>query len=88
MRDIPALTASALRRARAEGGGSARKPHRFRPGTRSIMEIRKYQRSTNLLIRKLPFARLVKEVSQIFHHSLRYVHGFSSGFSFRVDMQC
>ena len=32
---------------------------RFRPGVRAMMEIRKYQKSTDLLIRKLPFARLV-----------------------------
>lgn len=68
MKDVPALTASALKRQRS---GQAR-PHRFRPGTRSIMEIRRYQRTTNLLLRKAPFCRLVKEVTQIFHHSLRW----------------
>ncbi|XP_072286624.1 histone H3-like centromeric protein A [Pyxicephalus adspersus] len=36
--------------------------HRYRPGTRALMEIRKYQKSTDLLIRKAPFARLVREV--------------------------
>lgn len=41
--------------------GSMR-PHRFRPGTRALMEIRKYQRTTNLLLRKLPFSRLVREI--------------------------
>ena len=35
------------------------KRRRFRPGTKALREIRKYQRSTDLLIRKLPFARLV-----------------------------
>jgi histone H3/H4 len=40
-----------------------RKPHRFRPGTRALMEIRKYQKSTDLLIRRLPFQRLVREIS-------------------------
>lgn len=49
------------------------RPHRYRPGTRAIMEIRKFQRSTNLLIRRLPFARLVKEISQSYHHAMRYV---------------
>jgi hypothetical protein len=54
------------RSARSEGDWSAagptgvRKPHRFRPGTRALQEIRKYQKSANLLIRKLPFARLVR----------------------------
>ncbi len=32
---------------------------RYRPGTLALREIRKLQRSTDLLIRKLPFARLV-----------------------------
>ena len=39
-------------------------PHRYRPGTVCIREIRRYQKSTELLIRKLPFQRLVKEVAQ------------------------
>lgn len=37
-------------------------PARFRPGTRALWEIRKYQRSTDLLLRRLPFARLVKQI--------------------------
>ncbi|XP_068577527.1 histone H3-like centromeric protein A isoform X2 [Cebidichthys violaceus] len=39
---------------------------RFRPGTRALMEIRKYQKSTDLLLRKGPFSRLVREVCQSF----------------------
>ena len=39
----------------------AGKPHRYRPGTVALREIKKYQRSTELLIRKLPFARLVRQ---------------------------
>ncbi|KAH0787353.1 histone H3-1 [Histomonas meleagridis] len=39
------------------------KKKRFTPGNKWQYEIRKYQRSTDLLIRKLPFARLVKEIS-------------------------
>ena len=35
------------------------KKKRFRPGTKALREIRKYQNSTELLICKLPFARLV-----------------------------
>ncbi|KAM6932418.1 histone H3-like centromeric protein A [Lycodopsis pacificus] len=42
------------------------KKRRFRPGTRALMEIRKYQKSTDLLLRKGPFSRLVREVCQIF----------------------
>ncbi|MGL6012083.1 MAG: histone H3 family protein [Shewanella oncorhynchi] len=40
------------------------KPHRFRPGTVALREIRRYQSSTALLIRKLPFSRLVREIVQ------------------------
>ncbi|KAM7384834.1 hypothetical protein PAMA_011950 [Pampus argenteus] len=39
---------------------------RFRPGTKALMEIRKYQKSSDLLLRKGPFSRLVREVCQNF----------------------
>jgi histone H3 len=37
---------------------------RFRPGTVALREIRKYQKSTELLIRKGPFQRLVREIAE------------------------
>ena len=37
--------------------GGVKKPHRFRPGTVALREIRRYQKSTELLIRKAPFSR-------------------------------
>ncbi|KAG0692075.1 histone-fold-containing protein [Suillus ampliporus] len=40
-----------------------RKKRRYRPGTLALREIRKYQRSTDLLLRRLPFSRLVREVA-------------------------
>ncbi|SCV05693.1 LANO_0H13102g1_1 [Lachancea nothofagi CBS 11611] len=39
---------------------------RYRPSDVALQEIRKYQRSTDLLISKMPFARLVKEVTDQF----------------------
>ena len=42
-------------------------PPARRPGTVALREIRKYQRSTDLLIRKLPFARLVREITQTYN---------------------
>ncbi|GAA6047088.1 hypothetical protein JCM3770_004191 [Rhodotorula araucariae] len=45
---------------------AARKPHRFRPGTVALREIRHYQKSTDLLLRRLPFARLVREIATEF----------------------
>ena len=47
-------------------------PRRFRPGTAALHEIRKYQKSTDLLIRKYPFQRLVREISQKFKPDFRY----------------
>ncbi|KEF61764.1 histone H3-like centromeric protein A [Exophiala aquamarina CBS 119918] len=41
-----------------------RKPHRFKPGTKALREIRRYQQSTDLLMLKLPFSRLVREIAQ------------------------
>ncbi len=49
-----------------------KKPHRFHPGTVSLREIRKYQKSTDLLIRKLPFQRLVREIAQDYKSDLRF----------------
>jgi hypothetical protein len=40
--------------------GTPRKKRRYKPGTLALKEIRRYQRSTDLLLRKLPFARLVR----------------------------
>ena len=40
------------------------KGQRFRPGTVALREIRRYQKSTELLIRRLPFQRLVREITQ------------------------
>uniref|UniRef100_A0A8W8KXP7 Core Histone H2A/H2B/H3 domain-containing protein n=1 Tax=Magallana gigas TaxID=29159 RepID=A0A8W8KXP7_MAGGI len=50
-------TKAARKSAPATGG--VKKPHRYRPGTVALREIRRYQKSTELLIRKLPFQRLV-----------------------------
>ena len=47
-------------------------PHRFRPSTRVLLEIRRLQRSTDLIIRKLPFERLVREIANEFMRQLRF----------------
>ena len=49
-----------------------KKKLRYRPGTLALREIRKYQRSTDLLIRKIAFQRLVREISQDFAPGLRF----------------
>lgn len=56
----------------APSSGGVKKPHRFKPGTVALREIRKYQKSTELLVRKLPFQRLVREIAQDFKTDLRF----------------
>ena len=63
-------TKAARKSAPATGG--VKKPHRYRPGTVALREIRRYQKSTELLIRKLPFQRLVREIAQEFKTDLRF----------------
>ncbi|KAI5932833.1 histone H3.2 [Manis javanica] len=63
-------TKAARKSAPATGG--VKKPHRYRPGTVALREIRRYQKSTELLIRKLPFQRLVREIAQDLKTDLRF----------------
>ena len=49
-----------------------KKQHRFRAGTVALREIRRYQKSTELLMRKLPFQRLVRELAVDFKSDLRF----------------
>ena len=65
-------TEKTKKKGKAQGGGKmlpasqkgTQKPHRYRPGTVALREIRRYQKSTELLIRKLPFQQLVREIAQ------------------------
>ena len=44
--------------------GGVKRPRRYRPGTVALREIRRYQKSTETLIRKKPFQHLVREIFQ------------------------
>ncbi len=48
-----------------------KKPHRYRPGTVALQEIRRYQKGSELLLRKAPFQRLVREIVAGFKADLR-----------------
>ena len=65
------LASKAARKSTPATGG-IKKPHRYRPGTVALREIRKFQKTTELLIRKLPFQRLVREISNDFKTDLRF----------------
>lgn len=65
------IAAKAARKSAPSAAG-IKKPHRYRPGTVALREIRRYQKSTELLIRKLPFQRLVREIAQEAKTDLRF----------------
>ncbi len=52
--------------------GGCKKPHCYHPGTVALREIRKYQKSTDLLLCKLPFQHFVREVTQNVRGDLRF----------------
>ena len=64
------LATKAARRSVPSNGG-LRRPHRYSPGTVALREIRRYQKSTDLLLRKAPFQRLVREIMQDMKSDLR-----------------
>merc|ERR1712087_259819 len=66
------LATKAARKSAPSMGASIKTKHRFRPGTVALREIRRYQKSTELLMRKLPFQRLVREIAGDFKNDLRF----------------
>ena len=58
-----AKAAKAAKKSGVKAPKGVKRLHRFRPGTVALKEIRRYQKSTELLIRKLPFQQLVREIS-------------------------
>lgn len=57
---------------KSTGTVAVKRPHRFKAGTVALREIRKYQKTTDLLIRKLPFQRLVREVASEYKTDVRF----------------
>jgi len=64
MRHPSKVVTKAARMSRPSRKADAAKKPRYRPGTVALSEIRKYQNSNELLIRKLPFQRLVRDIAQ------------------------
>ena len=56
-------------------GQKKRRPQRYRPGTVVLGEIRRYQRSSELLIRRMLCQRLVREIAQTHSPYLQFQSG-------------
>lgn len=65
-------TKAARKTTAVPAAGGVKKPHRYRPGTVALRDIRQYQKSTSLLIRKLLFQRLVREIAGFVHIDVRF----------------
>jgi histone H3 len=52
--------------------GCTKKPFRYRPGTQALREIRRYQKTGDLLLKKTPFGRLCREIGQRKYSDLRF----------------
>ena len=59
----------------AQPAEGKKKPCQYRPGTVTLREICRYQNSTELLIRRLPFQRLVREIAQDYKARLNFASG-------------
>ena len=69
------LQAKTLQKKGTAQPAGGKKPHRYKPGTGTLREIRRYQKSTELLIRRIPFQRLVREIVQDYKARLNFVSG-------------
>ena len=65
------LTTKAARKS-APSTGRVKNPHLYRPGTVALGVMRRYQKSTELLIRQLPFQHLVQEIGQDFKTDMHF----------------
>ncbi len=65
------LTKAVAKKTVVRASAKPRKSHRYKPGTVALLEIKKYQKSTELLLRKIPFQRLVREVTHDFRTDAR-----------------
>ena len=66
---------AATQKVAAAKSGSPKRKHRYCPGTVALRQIRRYQRSHKLLIRRLPFQRLVREIVQDFQSNFQVTPG-------------
>ncbi len=66
------MLATKVARKSAPASGGIKKPHRYRPGTVALRKIHKYQKSTEFMLCKAPFQRLVREITQGHKGDLRF----------------
>jgi histone H3 len=68
----PAVALAQMAARTSTFSGGFKRPHKWRPGTVALREIRKYQKTFNLLLRRRPFMRLIREIAQDYRKDLRF----------------
>lgn len=71
-RKAKSLGSKKVKKSKKTTTSGVKKSHKWRPGTVALREIRKYQKSTELLLRKAPFQRLVRELATAHKDGLRF----------------
>merc|ERR1712078_271712 len=66
------LASKAARKSAGSIVGQGNKTRRFKPGTKALREIKKYQKTTDLLLRRLPFQRVVREIAHECNADLQF----------------
>src|ERR1044071_3947470 len=62
----------AKKSAAGAGASGMKRSFRWRPGTVALREVRRLQKSTELLVAKAPFSRLVREIAETHKAGLRF----------------
>ena len=71
-KSVAAAAAAKKSRKQKSPTGGVKKPHKWKAGTVALREIKKFQRSTDTIIPKAAFGRLVKEITQDMTNSTEY----------------
>ena len=72
---VPLVKGKGGKKPLGPGMGGIKKPHRFRPGVQSMREIRRQQKSVDMLLKNAPFNRLVDEIRDEMNKDVRIAKG-------------
>jgi histone H3 len=65
-------TKTGKKSAGSSGASGVKRAHRWRPGTVALRQVKALQKSTELLIARAPFSRLVREIAESHKAGLRF----------------
>lgn len=63
----------------------SRRRHRWRPGTKTLLTMKRLQKTSDLLMQHAPFQRATREVGNSIHEDLRYSKEFMTSFQYFIE---